>query len=99
MSAEVLTIVFSALGIVLTLGGSSFAGLAWLVRRIDAVEQRLNDKIDAVETRLTEKIDAVDIRLSTRIDALASDMVEVKISLARIEGPARRLVVAGRISG
>jgi hypothetical protein len=128
VSAETLTIVLSAVGIVLTLGGGSFAGLAWVVRRIDAVdtklseldvrltdkidaveakltdkidavEAKLTEKIDAVETKLTEKIDAVDMKLSARIDALALDVTEVKISLARIEGPARQLLVTGRVSG
>lgn len=106
MSAETLTIVLSAIGIVLTLGGGSFAGLAWVVRRIDAVDTklseldvRLTDKIDAVEAKLTDRIDRVDMKLSARIDAVAVDVVEVKISLARIEGPARQLLVTGRVSG
>lgn len=96
MSAEILTIVLSAIGIVLSLGTSLFAGLAWVVRRIDSVDDRLTARIDAVEEKLTARIDAVDLKLSTRIDALAAETTEVKIAVARLEGPPRHLYVSGR---
>ncbi|WP_061015388.1 hypothetical protein, partial [Microbacterium sp. CCH5-D1] len=69
MSTETVTIVLSAIGVVLTLGTSLFAAGAWMVRRID-------DRIDAVEEKL-----------STRIDAVAADVTDLKISVARLEGP------------
>ena len=74
MSTDTLTIVISAVGIVLTLGTSTFVGAAWMVRRIDAVDEKL----------------------STRIDAVASDVNELKISVARLEGPPRHLLTASR---
>lgn len=52
MSAETLTIVISAIGIVLTLGASLFAGFAWMVRHID-------ERIDAVDKKLSARIDAL----------------------------------------
>ncbi|GAA1222323.1 hypothetical protein F6W70_01075 [Microbacterium maritypicum] len=78
MTTETLTIVISAIGIVLTLGTSLFAAGAWMVRRID------------------DRIDAVDEKLSTRIDAVAADVTDLKISVARLEGPPRHLLTAGR---
>lgn len=42
------------------------------------------------------RIDAVDAKLTTRIDAVADDVTELKISVARLEGPARHLFVPGR---
>ncbi len=78
MTSETLTIVISAIGIVLTLGTSLFAAGAWMVRRID-------DRIDAVEERL-----------SSRIDAVAADVTDLKISVARLEGPPRHLLTASR---
>ncbi len=78
MTTETLTIVISAIGIVLTLGASLFAAGAWMVRRID------------------DRIDAVDEKLSTRIDAVAADVTDLKISVARLEGPPRHLLTAGR---
>lgn len=100
MSIETLTIVLSAVGIVLTLGASLFAGFTWVVRhfddRIDAVHEKLTTRIDAVEEKLTTRIDAVDLKLATRIDNLAVEVVDVKIAIARLEGPPRHLATASR---
>jgi hypothetical protein len=74
VTTETITIVISAIGIVLTLGTSTFVGAAWMVRRIDAVDEKL----------------------STRIDAVAADVTDLKISVARLEGPPRHLLTASR---
>ncbi|PQZ54765.1 MULTISPECIES: hypothetical protein [unclassified Microbacterium] len=89
MTTETLTIVISAIGIVLTLGTSLFAAGAWMVRRID-------DRIDAVDEKLSTRIDAVDEKLSSRIDAVAADVTDLKNSVARLEGPPRHLLTASR---
>lgn len=85
MSAEIIAIVLSAVGLLLTLGGTMVAGFAWCVRRSDRVEERLGARIDGVEERL-----------GARIDAVAADTTELKIAMARIEGPQRHLIVAAR---
>lgn len=89
MTTETLTIVLSAIGIVLTLGTSLFAAGTWMIRRVD-------DRFDTVEQKLTDRIDAVDEKLSTRIDAVAADVTDLKISVARLEGPPRHLLTANR---
>ncbi|MFB8188455.1 hypothetical protein ACFC14_03955 [Microbacterium sp. NPDC055988] len=96
MTTETWTIVISAIGIVLTLGTSTFVGAAWMVRRIDAVDEKLSTRIDAVDEKLSTRIDAVDEKLSTRIDAVAADVTDLKISVARLEGPPRHLLTASR---
>jgi hypothetical protein len=63
VSTEVLAIIISAVGVVVTLGTSMFVGAAWMVRRIDAV---------------------------------AADVTDLKISVARLEGPPRHLLTTGR---
>jgi hypothetical protein len=78
LSTEILAIIISAVGVVLTLGASLFAAGAWMIHRID------------------DRIDAVDEKLSTRIDAIAADVTDLKISVARLEGPPRHLLTAGR---
>jgi hypothetical protein len=78
VSTEILAIIISAVGIVLTLGASLFAAGAWMIRRID------------------DRIDAVDEKLSSRIDAVAADVTDLKISVARLEGPPRHLLTASR---
>ncbi|PRB12043.1 hypothetical protein [Microbacterium sp. MYb62] len=89
MTTETLTIILSAIGIVLTLGTSLFAAGAWMIHRID-------DRIDAVDEKLSSRIDAVDEKLSSRIDAVAADVTDLKISVARLEGPPRRLLTTSR---
>ena len=78
MSMEVVAIVVSAIGVVLTLGTSFIAAGAWMVRRLD------------------DRIDGLDRKLSTRIDAVASDVTDLKTSIARLEGPPRHLLTASR---
>jgi hypothetical protein len=72
-----------------------------LTERIDGVEARLTERIDGVETRLTERIDGVETRLTERIDgvetrltAVEHGLVDVKIAIARLEGPPPRLLTA-----
>ena len=128
VSAETIAIVLSAVGLLLAMGGTMFAGFAWCIRRSDAlrtdlvgVETSLGARIDGVEQRLTARIDAVaadlrgvekslgaridavaaDLRgvetsLGARIDAVAADTTELKIAMARLEGPQRHLIVASR---
>ncbi|MGD2202770.1 hypothetical protein [Microbacterium sp. DWRC1-3] len=74
MSTEVLAIIISAVGVVVTLGTSMFVGAARMVRRIDAVDEKL----------------------TARIDAVAADVTDLKISVARLEGPPRHLLTARR---
>ncbi|KQQ67316.1 hypothetical protein [Microbacterium sp. Leaf320] len=107
VSAEIIAIVLSTVGLLLTLGGTMVAGFAWCIRRsdrveerlgarIDGVEQRLGARIDGVEEGLGARIDGVEQRLGARIDAVAADTTELKIAMARIEGPQRHLIVAAR---
>ena len=100
MSPETLTIILSAIGVVLTLTTTLFAAGAWMVRRIDdridAVDEKLSTRIDAVDDKLSTRIDAVDDKLSARIDAIATDVTDLKIAVARLEGPPRHLLTASR---
>ena len=77
MSAELI----ATLSSFITLGIGMLGALAWLVRRIDAIEDRLGAKIDAG-----------DEKLGARIDGLVGELTEVKIAVARLEGPPRHLL-------
>jgi hypothetical protein len=107
VSAETLAIVISAIGLVLTFGASIFGAGAWLVRRIDEVETRLSTKIDTVEEKLTQRINEVEqsLRVTSSnlehslresIAVLACETNDVKIAVARLEGPPRHLILAQR---
>ena len=88
MSADTVTIIVSSIGIVLTLGASLFAAGAWMIRRID-------ERLGTVDHRLSPRIGSVEGRLGARIDAVAADVTDLKIAVARLEGPPRRLLVSG----
>lgn len=100
VSVETLTTIIGIVGVL-----ASFASaFAWLIRRMDArfdsfdakfgaridgVETKLEARIDAVEARLTERIDGVETQLTARMTAVERELVEVKIAIARLEGPPR----------
>ncbi|WP_449409154.1 hypothetical protein [Microbacterium maritypicum] len=96
VSAEIIAVVLSAVGIVVTLGTSMFLGFAWCVRRTDAVEARLGARIDELDHRLGARIDGSEKSLGSRIDNLAHEMTELKIAVARLEGPVPHLLTRSR---
>lgn len=81
MSAEIIATILTGAGVVVTGVVALFAGFAWILRRIDALDERLSTRIDAL-----------DEKLSRRIDAVEHELVEVKIGVARIEGPRPHLL-------
>ncbi|OZB84154.1 MAG: hypothetical protein B7X32_08075 [Microbacterium sp. 13-71-7] len=93
MSTDTLALIGSGLGGLLTLGVAMFAGFAWVIRRIDAVESKLASRIDSVEQRLDAKIDAVERNLSDFRTTVEHEFTDVKVAIARIEGPRPRLIV------
>lgn len=97
MSPELIATV----GIGVTIIAGMFGGFGWMIHRIDRVEARLGDRITQVETRLGDRIAQVETkldrsmdRLGDRVDVLAHEVTDVKITIARLEGPAARLHLA-----
>lgn len=99
MSAEVITIILTAAGVLITLGGGFFAGLAWLLRRMDEqfdkVEARfdkVDDRFDKVDDRFA-KVDDRFAKVDEQIRSVQSELNEVKVAVARLEGPQQRLII------
>ncbi|HWL60768.1 MAG TPA: hypothetical protein VNQ48_07775 [Microbacteriaceae bacterium] len=94
MSVETITTVISAAALLL----SFFGAFGWMIRRMDAMEvrleQRLGARIDGGDEKLSTRIDTLDEKLTARIDGVERELVEVKISVARLEGPPRHLLPA-----
>ena len=101
VSVETLTTIIGIVGVLASFGSA----FVWLLRRMDArfdqFDAKLDTRIDGVETRLTERIDGVETRLTERIDsvetrltAVEHGLVDVKIAIARLEGPPPRLLTA-----
>ncbi len=90
MSVETIAIVISSATLLLGFVGA----FGWMIRRTDAradhLEARLEARIDQVEQKLEARID----RLDEKVDGVGRELVEVKIAVARLEGPQRHLVTA-----
>lgn len=97
MSAEMISTVLVAASVLIALGGGLFAGLAWVLKRMEhlfaKVDERFEkidkrfDKVDARFAKVDERFDRVDERLIQ----LQSELNDVKVAVARLEGPPPRL--------
>lgn len=83
MSVETITIIASVAGMFFALA----AGFGWMVHRMDRLEIRLSAKIDDTRTELSARVDDTRGELGTRIDRVEQEITEVKVAVARLEGP------------
>lgn len=90
MSVETIAVVISAAWLLV----SFFAGFGWIIRRSDAQFERMRVELGARIDGVARDLDGVARDLGTRIDRVEHEVVEVKIAVARIEGPPRRLLTA-----
>jgi len=81
VSAEMLAIVLSGVALLLSFVGMFVGGFARMLRRMDAGFDRVEARIDRLEAKL-----------EARITAVEKEQVEVKVAVARIEGPPRHLL-------
>ena len=77
MSAEAISLILVAAGVLITLGGGFVAGLAWLLRRMDELMDNVNQRFDKVDEQ---------------ISTVRAELNEVKVAVARLEGPPPRLI-------
>lgn len=89
MSAETIAVIISAASLLL----SFFGAFGWLIHRMDARFDRVDERFHRIDQRFDRVSEQFD-RVGERIDQLQREVVEVKIGLARIEGPERRIVPA-----
>jgi hypothetical protein len=83
MSVEMITTIVGVVSMLLALAG----GFGWMIHRFDA-------RLDGVESKLAARIDGDEDKLGARIDKVSEELVEVKVAIARIEGPPRNPVSA-----
>ena len=72
MSSEVITIIVAAASLLVSMGGGLFAGLAWVMRHMDNKFEKVDAKFDKIGAELGE---------------LRADLNDVKVAVARLEGP------------
>ena len=96
MSVETLTIIIAAAGLLVTLGGGIFAGFAWTIRRTDAQFTEVREEFRAVHQEFRavhQEFRSVRQEFREDLHQLHGELTEVKISLARLEGPRERLIL------
>ncbi len=79
VSAEIITTIVSVGGLVLALAG----GFAWMLNRTDS-------KFEALEAKMDARFE----RIESDLRGVRHDLIEVKIAVARLEGPQRHLIPA-----
>ncbi|GAA4478260.1 hypothetical protein GCM10023190_19430 [Enteractinococcus fodinae] len=98
MSAEAISLILVAAGVLITLGGGFVAGLAWLLRRIDELMEKMDQRFDKVDERFAkvdQRFDKVDERfdkVDEQMNGVRAELNEVKVAVARLEGPPPRLI-------
>jgi len=79
VSTETIAVVISAAGVMLSIA----AAFGWMIRRADAQFERMATDISSLRRETGDAIARVE-----------RELVEVKIAVARIEGPPRHLLSA-----
>lgn len=92
MSVEMMSIIIAAAGLLISLGGGFFAGLAWLVRRMDERFDKMDARFDKVYGQF-DRVDEQFDKVNERIGGVQSELNDVKVAVARIEGPRERLIL------
>ncbi|WDH79490.1 response regulator [Microbacterium esteraromaticum] len=99
MSAETITILIGIVSLLLALAG----GFGWMIHcidrmgtelngRMDRTGAELNGRMDRMGAELNGRMDRMGAELSGRMDRMSDELVEVKIAIARVEGPQRHLL-------
>jgi hypothetical protein len=83
VSIEVLTTLGSFAGLLVAI----VAGFGWTIRRTDAQLQHATGRLEARMDRIESRMD----RLEGQTAALTHELTDVKITIARLEGPPPRL--------
>lgn len=88
MSAEIITTIVSVAGLFLAFAGA----FAWLIVRMDSKFDAFETKIDKKFDVFEAKMDARFVRIEDRLAGVEHELTEVKIAVARLEGPQRQLI-------
>ncbi|WP_454131181.1 response regulator [Microbacterium lacticum] len=93
--------VIATLGVGATLLVATVAGFGWMIQYVDRRFARVDDqfaRVDEKFARVDEKIDAqgesVREIITARVGAVERELVELKVAVARMEGPRPRFSTA-----
>lgn len=89
MTADVVGVIIAGFALGLTMLGAIASMNSRMMTKIDARFDRVAADMDARFEKVTKRFDRVDARM----DRLEGDMVELKVAVARLEGPQPRLLI------
>lgn len=92
MSVELIAVIITAASLVVTVLGGLFAVSAWILRQMDA----RFDKVDARFEKVDEQFNNVNEQfkeMATQMSGLRAELNDVKVAVARLEGPHQRLIL------
>lgn len=105
MSAEIFSIIIAAAGLFITLGGGLLAGFAWMIQRMDkqsaSLDQRFDNFREEIRGEFSMFRDEIRGEFSTfrqDLDVIHQELGEIKIGVARLEGPRERLILPAGLS-
>ncbi|WP_417541171.1 response regulator [Microbacterium maritypicum] len=102
---EVITMLATAVTLLVAI----ISGFGWMINRMDArfaevvarfdarfeaQDAKLGARFEAQDARFDARFEAQDAKFGARFDRIEQEIVEVKIAIARLEGPAPRLIAA-----
>ncbi|EYT60711.1 hypothetical protein [Microbacterium sp. UCD-TDU] len=105
VSVEVITMLATAVTLLVAI----ISGFGWMINRMDArfaevvarfdarfeaQDAKLGARFEAQDARFGARFEAQDAKFGARFDRIEQEIVEVKIAIARLEGPAPRLIAA-----
>ncbi|MDF2561200.1 MAG: response regulator [Microbacterium sp.] len=86
VSVEVITMLATAAATLVAI----VSGFGWMITRMDARFNAVDAKFEAQDAKFEARFERIDRRL----DRVENEIFEVKIAIARLEGPTPRLVAA-----
>ena len=94
VSVEVITMLATAVTLLVAI----ISGFGWMINRMDArfaeVVATFNARFETQDSKLDARFETQDAKLDARFDRIEQEIVEVKIAIARLEGPTPRLIAA-----
>ncbi|WP_270410833.1 response regulator [Microbacterium maritypicum] len=94
VSVEVITMLATAVTLLVAI----ISGFGWMINRMDArfaeVVATFNARFETQDAKFDARFEAQDAKLDARFDRIEQEIVEVKIAIARLEGPTPRLIAA-----
>ena len=91
---ETLPLLSTAVGLVVTLSVTILSGMKWMLGRVEHRTDARFAEMDAHFERMDARFDRMETRTDERFAEVGASLMEVKLGLARLEGPHPPFLIA-----